>query len=379
MAKDPYAFFRGTCHLFYENLKDEKELPDSPQVWICGDLHMENFGTFKGDNRLVYFDLNDFDEAILAPAIWEIVRFVSSMLIAFETLKIEKKKALNMATLFLKKYSETLTKGRSLYIEPQTAEGIVKSFLESVNSRDQRALLKKRTVKHKSQVLLKISKKHLLLEHDLKKELELHLTDWILNNSTSPYNFEVIDIAFRRAGLGSLGLKRYLALLKSTNEKENFMVIDMKEARRSSLSPYIKIRQPKWNNEAERIISIQQRMQNVPPALLSTTTFRKKAYVLQELQPTKDRLNFDLIKHDYRHIYQAINDMATLTASSQLRSSGRQGSVMADELIAFGENKSWQDSVIDIAVRQTKMIKENFREFSAEHQKADRLKVTKGL
>ena len=42
-------------------------LPHSPVCWICGDLHIENFGSYKGDNRLVYFDLNDFDESILAP------------------------------------------------------------------------------------------------------------------------------------------------------------------------------------------------------------------------------------------------------------------------------------------------------------------------
>jgi len=64
MAKDAFSFFRGTCHLFYEDLSKEKNLPASPPIWISGDLHVENFGSFKSDNRLVYFDLNDFEEAI---------------------------------------------------------------------------------------------------------------------------------------------------------------------------------------------------------------------------------------------------------------------------------------------------------------------------
>jgi uncharacterized protein (DUF2252 family) len=34
-----------------------------PPAWCCGDLHLENFGTYKGHNRLAYFDINDFDEA----------------------------------------------------------------------------------------------------------------------------------------------------------------------------------------------------------------------------------------------------------------------------------------------------------------------------
>ncbi len=82
----------------------------SPVSWICGDLHLENFGSYKGNNRLVYFDLNDFDEAILAPTYLELVRLVTSIFIAFDSLKIEQKKAANMARLFLKAYSETLQK-----------------------------------------------------------------------------------------------------------------------------------------------------------------------------------------------------------------------------------------------------------------------------
>ena len=76
MAENPFRFFRGTCHLFYEDLAAAEPLPLSPLAWICGDLHIENFGSYKGDNKLVYFDLNDFDEALLAPASYETVRIV---------------------------------------------------------------------------------------------------------------------------------------------------------------------------------------------------------------------------------------------------------------------------------------------------------------
>ncbi|HEX3933041.1 MAG TPA: DUF2252 family protein, partial [Puia sp.] len=66
MAENAFRFFRGTCHLFYEDLAAAEPLSLSPLAWICGDLHIENFGSYKGDNKLVYFDLNDFDEALLA-------------------------------------------------------------------------------------------------------------------------------------------------------------------------------------------------------------------------------------------------------------------------------------------------------------------------
>ena len=77
MRGGAFAFFRGTCHLFYEDLPRGSSLDASPSAWISGDLHIENFGVYKGDNRLAYFDLNDFDEACLAPASWELARLTA--------------------------------------------------------------------------------------------------------------------------------------------------------------------------------------------------------------------------------------------------------------------------------------------------------------
>ncbi len=53
---------------------------------------------------------------------------------------------------------------------------------------------------------------------------------WLKNDGNSPYNYEIIDVAFRVAGTGSLGLKRYVFLMKSLNkEGEQFILVDMKQ------------------------------------------------------------------------------------------------------------------------------------------------------
>jgi uncharacterized protein (DUF2252 family) len=69
MRTSPFIFLRGTCHLFYKRLPSGGVLEASPRTWVCGDMHLENFGSYKGDNRLVYFDINDFDEACIAPSL----------------------------------------------------------------------------------------------------------------------------------------------------------------------------------------------------------------------------------------------------------------------------------------------------------------------
>jgi uncharacterized protein (DUF2252 family) len=68
MAADPFAFYRGSACLFYA---DMRELDDrwaderTSRVWIHGDLHAENFGTYMNSEGVLTFDVNDFDEAHL--------------------------------------------------------------------------------------------------------------------------------------------------------------------------------------------------------------------------------------------------------------------------------------------------------------------------
>lgn len=368
MSENAFRFFRGTCHLFYEDLAAAQPLPLSPLAWICGDLHIENFGSYKGDNKLVYFDVNDFDEALLAPASYEVVRMVTSIFIAFNNLGFGQQKAYKMAQLYLKNYSGTLAKGKAISIEPRTAKGIVCDFLQSAAKTGYKQLLKKRTVSKKKSIMLSLEdERHFKLDKKLRGELKVHINEWIKTSSDGPYNYEVISAVFRLAGTGSIGVKRYLFLLKSTNTKNRYLLLDMKQARSSSVQPYVKVQQLQWENEASRVIGVQQRMQNVPAALLSTTVFMGDAFIIQELQPVKDSIKFKLLKN-YRDMYQVIDDMAALTASAQLRSGGIQGSGTIDELMAFGQDQNWQEAVVGYAQNYALTVKKYYKEFLSDHQ-----------
>lgn len=45
MRTSPFVFLRGTCHLFYQRLPHGSVLEAAPPAWICGDMHLENFGS----------------------------------------------------------------------------------------------------------------------------------------------------------------------------------------------------------------------------------------------------------------------------------------------------------------------------------------------
>ena len=369
MTENAFRYYRGTCHLFYDDLAKAKGFPQSPPAWICGDLHLENYGSYTADNNLVYFDLNDFDESVLAPAAWEVVRMVTSIFVAFDSLDIEPEKAEKMAQLYLKTYATTLVKAKAVSIEPRTAKGIVCDFLTSAAHSKDTAVVKKRTDKKKHKVVLNLDdERHFKIKKTLRLALMEHVQRWIEKSSDSPYNYKVKGAVFRLAGTGSIGVKRYLFLLKSTNTKNKYLFVDMKQCAPSALTPYLKIEQKAWDSEAERVINVQRRMQNVSASLLSPTLFHDEPYILQELQPVKDSINFKLIRDQYRDIYQVIDDMAILTASAQLRSGGMDGSAIIDELKAFGSREDWQEIVLTYAYTYARKVKKDYRQYLKDYR-----------
>jgi uncharacterized protein (DUF2252 family) len=143
----------------------------------------------------------------------------------------------------------------------------------------------------------------------------------------------------------------------------------MKQSFPSSLKSYVKTPNPSFENESERIIAVQQRMQYVSSSLLDSTIFRGESFVIQELQPMEDTFDFSLIKGNYRSLLQVVDDMAVLTASAQLRSGGREGSAPIDKLQAFGKaNGSWKADVIKIAQEMAVQNRTDYLDFMLEYE-----------
>src|SRR4051812_21737317 len=83
MAASPFAFYRGSASIFYadltESYRDDSFLDEhTSRVWIHGDLHAENFGTYMNASGQLVFNVNDFDEAYVGPFSWDLKRFAAS-------------------------------------------------------------------------------------------------------------------------------------------------------------------------------------------------------------------------------------------------------------------------------------------------------------
>jgi uncharacterized protein (DUF2252 family) len=366
MAQDLFSFLRGTCHLFYEDLHASGELRTAPAVWSCGDLHLQNFGTFKGDanppgspRKLVYFDINDFDDAALIPSSWDLVRFVTSIRVA--NLTKDPQESIALAQHFLTTYAQTLRAGKACVLYRENSTGVVKDLLQTLRKRDRADFLKKR-LQRKTRALLRTPNKVLTATPDELHTIQPLIQTWAKTQS-KPEFFHSIDIAARIAGNGSLGLARYLILVQGNGYPEGCYLLDLKATRPSSIAPYFTLPQPHWTSEADRIVQLQTRLQASPPALLSPIETPAQSYVLRELQPTNDKLDLTALAHQPTQAQHLIKTLAELVAWGHLRSSGRQGSAIADQLIAFAQEKIWQTEILTYAHHYHNQIKEDYQDF----------------
>lgn len=353
MRDDTYRFYRAIPHLLYADISKKSFLHESPHVWLCGDLHLENLGSYKADNRLTYFGVNDFDECLLGPLLIDISRMLGSILVSADGLKLSKTEAKDLCKVFIRTYFEKLKEGYIRELEPETTRGVMRKFLEAVRDRQRADFLKEKTIRKKSKARILIDGIHTLeIKNREKKEVIKHIDAWAKKTKTPDF-YEVKDVSFRIAGTSSLGIERYVLLVEGRGKPDGYFLLDLKEAIPSCLQPYIHVKQPKWKNEGDRVVEVQKRTLSAPPALLASINIGKKNFVLKELQPNADRIDYTLFKGDTKKLKNILEDMAAICAWSNLRGSGRDGSAIADELIAFAKDAHKLESELIAQAEET--------------------------
>ena len=64
MAQNPFSFFRATFYRWLQHWPEVcPKLAKAPAVLGVGDLHIENFGTWRDTEGRLIWGVNDFDEA----------------------------------------------------------------------------------------------------------------------------------------------------------------------------------------------------------------------------------------------------------------------------------------------------------------------------
>src|SRR5438132_8613739 len=114
MADSPFAFFRGSFHLFARDLlqRDLISLPilteGGTEMDLVGDIHSENYGTYKAADGLIHYDINDFDETTTGRFDFDVCRLAVSHLLWARTAGASLTDAVDTALAGLTGYAETV-------------------------------------------------------------------------------------------------------------------------------------------------------------------------------------------------------------------------------------------------------------------------------
>ena len=360
MRASPFAFLRGSCRLFYDTMPPGTGR--EPLVWGCGDLHLENFGSYRGENRLTYFDLNDFDDATCLPATAELVRLVASILLAGEDMDVPRTEATTLARTFLEAHRVALARGASRWVERDCASGIVRALLDQVRGRTRKGLLARRTVGTGTARRLQIDgERQLAVDGRVQRDVREALVR-AFRDDPAWGALRVLDVAHRVAGIGSLGVQRYVALVRPTLTGKSTL-LDLKEARPTDAVVAGGARRPRFTSDVERVVTLQARLQAMPPALLRGIRVRERGYVLRELQPSADRVELAAWRAQPAALAALMTTLADVVAWARLRASGRGSADRADQLIAWGASRSWVGDTLALARQAASQVKEQHRAF----------------
>ena len=370
MRADPFTFFRGADHLFCRDWPELQPLDPGPDVLICGDLHLENFGanrTKEGDFR---YDLNDFDEAVVAPCSFDVVRCTASIILASEQWRLKPSQATGMALAFLENYRDAVLKAVSTgtvhEIVPHGGHGPIQEILGSTAIATQAQLLKAKT-RRKGDGRLLIRRTGTELDVSRKRfdrvtaALKLHG-----QRLGKPEAFKVHDVVFRIAGVGSLGVRRYLALVEGAGAPDGYQLLDIKECGPSAAAACATDTLADIEgDEARRVVLSQTILQGHAAVGLDVLKVGRRSYRMREMIPIENRSSLDRFQHQPERLRRAIERAGRLTASSQLR-----GARFNPDHDRWPDVARWAagpslDAVLAAAARFTERTNRQHAEFSS--------------
>ncbi|MEV7198561.1 DUF2252 domain-containing protein [Streptomyces griseoluteus] len=334
MAATAFAFYRGTAGLFYHDLDAEKRggpyLDErTSRVWVHGDLHAENFGTYMDSNGRLVFNVNDFDEAYVGPFTWDLKRFAASVALIGYAKALSDEQITELVTIYAVAYRERIralaTGAKDDEVPPftlDTAQGPLLDVLRDARSLTRFGLLEsmteirdfeRRFAPGGGSVELDAATRYKVLA-----AFDGYLETLPETSLARPESYRVKDVVGRRGiGIGSAGLPSYNILLEgATDALENDVVIYIKQAQTPAVSRHIT--DPAiagyFQHEGHRTVISQRALQSHADPWLGWTELDGAGQLVAEISPYAVDLDWSDID-DPEEIAAVVADLGRATAT----------------------------------------------------------------
>lgn len=309
MAADPFAFYRGSACVFYADMErdDDRWADDrTGRVWIQGDLHAENFGTYMdGEGRFV-FDVNDFDEAYLGHFTWDIKRFAASLALLTWAKAISDADIARLIETYVRAYLQQVhdfresDRDHAYALRLDNTEGAIREVLLSTRLNTRIGLLDdttyvdryERRFRHGSGVRELGENERAKVQSAFDKYLQTIPQAKRFRSLT----YEVKDIVGRKGfGIGSAGLPAYNVLVEGATEAlENDVVLSMKQGNVAAPSRIVRERriQEYFQHHGHRTAVSQRALQAHADPWLGYTELDGVGFFVSELSPYVEDLDW---------------------------------------------------------------------------------------
>jgi uncharacterized protein (DUF2252 family) len=303
MASDPHAFYRGSACLFYADVTEEEDPyadEESGAIWIHGDLHVENFGTYlNSDGRLV-FDVNDFDEAYLGHFTWDLQRFAASLALVGWQKALPEEEVRRLIGRYTRAYLSQVDDYRhseddddfALHLE--NTSGPIRAALVAARCNKRADLLDATTVldegvrmfRHDDTVRTLSKTERSKVVRAFERYLETIPDQKRFDRELF---YELRDLVGKTGfGIGSAGLPAYNVLVEGYSQAlDNDVVLSMKQANTPAVSRFVDTSaiDAYFDNEGQRTVVSQRALQVHTDPLLGYTTLDGVGYVVSEVSP----------------------------------------------------------------------------------------------
>ncbi len=351
MVASPYGYLRGSAIVVAHDVAHLPATGITPVV--CGDAHLGNFGFYASPERDLVIDLNDFDEAHPGGWEWDLRRLVASIWVAGRNGGAAEGQCADAVTGCAAAYRAEL---RFLADQPllsrsherldvdrleKAADGELRREIVRAAKRARRRTSDRALPRFTEQV---DGRRRIVAEPPLITRVPDSDADAIAAaldeylHTLAPHwrrmlgGYTLVDVAQKVVGVGSVGLRAYVALLEGS-APDDVVFLQLKQARRSVLAPHVHGESAWHTHQGQRVVEYQQALQTVSDPLLGWTTVGEHQFYVRQFRDMKGAVELDGIAPAALVDYAGV--VGHLLAKGHARTSGAS---MAAGYVGRGDN-----------------------------------------
>jgi uncharacterized protein (DUF2252 family) len=388
MMASPFAFYRGAALPMAADLATLTV--SGIQTQLSGDAHLSNFGMFASPERDLVFDVTDFDETLVGPWEWDVLRLASSLVVAARVRGFDAHVARHCVRESIRSYAMRMGGYATMpAIDVYYSKVDAHAILGFVDVRARVYM----------QDMIKAAAHHDAL-HELPKITQMaggvrrivdrppvithpaDLTTLLATSTVKSYRdslqedrrvlldrYRLVDSAMKVVGVGSVGLAAFVGLLEGIGEDDP-LFLQAKEAQASVLERFLK--PSPYSSHGERIVTGQRRLQATSDILLGWTIGAAGRHIyIRQLQDQKGAAVVEAMTAD------DLEEWGELCAWALARGHARSGD---PALIAgyLGDGESFGHAAGDFAATYADQTERDLSTFTAA-TKAGRIKAEPGV